>query len=140
MINLLNELTTYLGEKLNLIPGTNIFYNSMPDNPDKCVVLTTQKHSVAVPPQIDASTHYLRVDVRAKTSDEAYQLAALCNRWLASDVTDYSEDTDTNGFITITNDLSVYVHLHGTPLWDKTDQQGRRYYYFTAMLITKKIV
>lgn len=139
MINLLDELVTYLGNRLSLTPGTNIFYNEMPDSPDKCVLLTSPKHSVPVPTQIDASTHFLRVDARAKGSTAAYELAVLCNRWLASDETVYTADTETTGFITLESGLSVYVQLHGTPLWDKTDQQGRRYYSFTATLITKKI-
>jgi len=144
MINLLAELVTYLGTKLSLVPGESIFYNNWPDVPSNCVLLQENKHSFPVPVQINASTHHIQITTRAATSDEAYQLAAECYRWLLTDDANYAEETidviDTTGFITLQNDISVYVQLHGTPLWDKTDQQGRRYYYFTATLITKRII
>lgn len=136
MINLLTDLTEYLGQKLSLVPGTSIFYNSLLDKPDKAVLIESGKFTTDVLPQIDASVHYIRVVTREKTSDDAYELACDCYKWLLAD-TDNDEET---GFITLTSGLSVYVQLHGVPLWDKTDQQGRRYYYFTATMITKRIV
>lgn len=140
MINLLNELVNYLSDKLTLTPSTNIFYNSMPDSPNTSVLLTLPREHIPVLPQIDASTHYLRVTARAKLETDAYDLAASCYRWLLSDEALIDEDTDTYGFITLDNNLVVRVQLHGTPIWDKTDQQGRVYYYFTATIVTKKLI
>lgn len=114
---------------VSLVPGQNIFYNEMPDAPTKCLAVLSPKHSHAVPAQIDASTHYLKIIAREATSTAAYDLAAQSYQAL------YSE----TGII-VAGNLTLLVHLHGTPIWEKTDQQGRRYYYFTATAITKRLL
>ena len=137
MINILDELVTYLGSKVSLTPGQSIYYNSMPDTPDLCVVLNEVKQGKNVPPQIDASTQYIKVTVRAATTREAYAKATECYRWLLSDTNDL---TDPNGFISMLSGLTVYIQLHGNPIWEQTDQRGRRYYYFTMTTITKRLI
>lgn len=137
MINLLDELVSYLGSKMDLTPGQSIYYNSMPDTPDLCVALTEVKQGRDVPPQIDASTQFIKVSVRAVTTKEAYQKSTECYRWLLSDTDDL---TDPNGFIKLLSGLLVYVQLHGNPIWEQTDQKGRRYYYFTMTTITKRLI
>lgn len=144
MIHLLNELATYLGEKLEMTPGENVFYNSMPDQPDECVLIQEPSTHIPVPAQVDASTHYLRITARAKTDVQAFQLAGRCYKWFVQDREEYRVDeianTELTGFLDISENITVFIQPYGTPIWDKTDQRGRRYYFFTASLITKRIL
>lgn len=142
MVVLLEELAKYIAEHTNTTLGTDIFYFTMPDDPDCCISIEEPKLSTPVLAQINAESHYIRINVRHISSDSAYQLAKLCHRWLLTDDPTYTEDSDIvpTGFITLLNGLSVYIQLHGEPLTDKTDQQGRRYFYLTATLISKRII
>lgn len=144
MINLLNELAVYLGPNLGLIPGKSIFYNSMPDEPAECLLIQSPKHHIPVPAQVNASSHYLRFTARGGTDASAYKLAGNCYKWIMQDVETYNvadvENKDLDGFIKLSDDLTVYIQPYGTPIWEKTDQRGRRYYTFTASLITKRIL
>lgn len=144
MINLQNELAVYFGKKMNLVPGKNVFYNAMPDEPDDCLLIQSPKHHIPVPAQVNASSHYLRFTARGKSDASAFKLACECYKWIMQDKTEYAatevEQIDLNGFINLSEDLTVYIQPYGAPIWEKTDQRGRRYYYFTASLITKRIL
>ena len=136
MINILNELVEYLGPKVSLIPGESIFYNEMPPETSYGALIKEPVQGGFVPPQIDASVHNIQVSTKAKTSTEAYNLAMECYKWLTID----TESAESTGIIVLHDTLAMAVELHGTPIWDKTDQQGRRYYYFLATIITKNLI
>ena len=42
-MNILDELTNYIATKMSLEPGENLFYNSMPDEPDYSKSHTAQE-------------------------------------------------------------------------------------------------
>lgn len=138
---LLEEIAKYIAKHTNTTLGTDMFYFTMPADPDCCISIEEPKLSAPVLAQINAESHYIRVNVRHTSSTSAFSTAKNCYRWLLTDDPEYTADSDTvpTGFITLLNGLSVYVQLHGDPLTDKTDQQGRRYFYLTATLITKRI-
>lgn len=141
MTNLLSLVASYLASKLTMTAGTNVFYNEMPDEPAKCVLVQEiQNPGIAVHPQIDGEIHRIKVSVRDTTYELANNLAQLCWRWLLTDKTAFTSDkrTDTTGFVTIADLATVQITLYGNPVWEKSDQQGRKYYSFYATILTKR--
>jgi hypothetical protein len=139
MTNLLDKLVTYLALHAELEPGVSAFYNEMPDEPNKCLVVQEEQNGYAVPAQIDAEVHRIRVVARDEGNESACVLAQLCWRWLLTDNAQYDTDkrVDTTGFINLAGD-TVQVRLFGNPVWDKADQQSRKYYCFYALITTPR--
>lgn len=143
MTDILNKLAQYLATKNSLEVGKEVFYNEVSDKPITAILLQELESTTIVPPQIDAAVHRIRISVRSSTNVLAKQLADSCYRWLiySDDMLTPSdlEDEDTTGFIELDEDTTVYVVLYGNPIWDKVDQQGRKYYSFVARIITQKM-
>lgn len=140
-MNILQCLVDYMAEKTTLVGGTNLFYNEMPDDPTKCLTFIALKHPIAVPTQIDADVYVVQVVARDDTSTNAFALAKTCYQWLRSSEANYNANTqETTGFINLTSTVEALINLNSTPIWEKTDQRGRRYYTFTATIITKRLI
>ena len=143
MTNLLESLVTYLAPKVGLVAGTSAFYHEMPTMPTKCLLLQEEQTNTAVLAQIDGEVHRVRITVREGSNSLAHTLARLCWRWLLTDDAQFDIDkrTDTTGIITVLDGLRsipIQVKLFGNPVWEKADQQGRKYYCFYAVIITPR--
>jgi len=125
-VDILVELQNYIANALSLSPGTSIIRNEMPDSGTKCICITEPKEAGHVLPQIDAEKHYIKITARDALHDDAKELAKACYMLLRTE----------DGVVSMPN-LTVFVELQGTPIWEKTDQQNRKYYYFTLKAITK---
>lgn len=139
MTNILDHLVMYLAPKVDLVAGESAFYNELPDEPATCLVLQAEQTTYSIPAQIDATLHRVKITVRGETSEAAYDLAYKCWRWLLTDDEQYDEDrtADTTGFIQLEGGI-VHVRLIGNPVWEKADQQGRKYYCFYALITTQR--
>ena len=141
MTNLLNLVASYLASKLTMTAGTNVFYNEMPDEPAKCVLVQEiQNPSLSIHAQIDAEIHRIKVTTREESYQKSLALAQSCWRWLLTDSVAFSSDTrvDTTGFVTLGDLATVQIVLYGNPVWEKSDQQSRNYYSFYATILTKR--
>lgn len=141
MSNLLSNIAEYLGGRGSLVFGANVFYYEMPEMPDECVCVYEEKTNTFAPPQVDAEVHRIRVGVRSKSNTRSAEIANLCYRWLFTDDESYEtapEVSSTTGFITLRNEESIFVDNLCRPVWDNVDQQGRKYFYFTATIITNR--
>jgi len=127
MANLLSSITTYL--RSHVPAGTNVYYNEMPDDQENNVLVQEVSMGGHVFPQIDAELHNIKVTVRALTSSAAESLARTC----------YTHLYDETGCIQLAAGDEVVVELRGTPIWEQTDQQGRRFFYFLAVVISKRL-
>ena len=141
MTNLLDELVTYLASHVSLEPGVSACYNEMLDETTQCLLLQDIPTMTAVDSQIDAEVHRIRVTVRDASNAAAYLLAGKCYRWLLTDDLGYDTDhtVDTSGFITMLSGTTISCQLLGNPVWDKADQQGRKYYCFYAEVISPRM-
>lgn len=132
MTDIVAQVAKYLAEKTGRTYGTDVFYYQMPDSVDDCVVVQRNKLNVSVPVQIDADVYSIRVATRNTSADAAYAMA--CEMWNA-----LLADTDENaGFIQL-EETYAKVDLFDKPLWESSDQQGRKVFDFTARLITKRL-
>ena len=132
MTDIVAQVAKYLAEKTGRTYGTDVFYYQMPDSVDDCVVVQRNKLNVSVPVQIDADVYSIRVAARSTSADTAYAVA--CEMWNA-----LLADTDENaGFIQL-EETYARVDLFDKPLWESSDQQGRKVFDFTARLITKRL-
>ena len=132
MTDIVVQVAKYLAEKTGRTYGTDVFYYQMPVSVDDCVVVQRNKLNVSVPVQIDADVYSIRVAARSTSADAAY--AAACKMWNA-----LLADTDENaGFIQLEGTYAK-VDLFDKPLWESSDQQGRKVFDFTARLITKRL-
>lgn len=132
MTDIVAQVAKYLAEKTGRTYGSDVFYYQMPDSVDECIVVQRNKLNVSVPVQIDADVYSIRVAVRSTSSDAAYK--AAYEMWAA-----LLADTDENaGFIQL-EETYARVDLFDKPLWDSSDQQGRKVFDFTARLITKRL-
>ena len=140
MTDLLDALVSYLASHTGLVSGISAFYNEMPDEPAKCLVVQEEQNGYSVPAQIDAEVHRIRITTRDVGNELSCTLAQLCWRWMLTDATQYDADkrTDTTGFIQLLDDTVIQVRLFGNPVWDKADQQNRKYYCFYALIITPR--
>ena len=128
-MDLLESIVTYLAPLTSLTPGTDIFYNEFTEDPARQVCVQEPQEGGHVYPQIDAEIHFVKVSARDVSSTQAKTLARLCYTSLLAET----------GLVDLAPDLSVAVELHGTPIWEKADQQGRSYFYFTLKLISKRL-
>lgn len=144
MINLLDAITTYLAQKMLLVPGTNIFYNQLPADPATCILVQEIYNPDEVHPQINMEQHFIHISARADTNSIALNNAALCYRWLLTDDASYTAETcatvETTGFIELATNLTVKCQLRGTPIWLKTDDKGRKHFGFTAEILSKRLI
>lgn len=132
MTDIVAQVAKYLAEKTGRTYGTDVFYYQMPDSVDECIVVQRNKLNVSVPVQIDADVYSIRVAARGTSADAAY--GAACEMWNA-----LLADTDENaGYIQL-EETYAKVDLFDKPLWDSSDQQGRKVFDFTARLITKRL-
>lgn len=139
MVNILDSLITYLALHTSLECGVSAFYNEMPEEPTRCIVVQEEQHGIAVPAQIDAAVHKIRVVARDEDNESACTLSQLCWRWLLTDDAQYDTDkrVDTTGIISLAG-KPVQVRLFGNPVWDKADQQSRKYFCFYALITTSR--
>lgn len=136
-MNILDEITTYVAAKLNLEPGENIFYNSLPDEPDDALLLQLLPRSLPTPSPIDAECYVIEVSSRSLSNDVAYQQAESAYRWLYTD----KEDTaDADGIVNISENLSVATLMLNTPAWKQTDNNGRKYFTFRVRVFSHRII
>lgn len=136
-MNILDEITTYVAAKLNLEPGENIFYNSLPDEPDDALLLQLLPRSLPTPSPIDAECYVIEVSSRSLSNDVAYQQAESAYRWLYTD----KEDTaDADGIVNISENLSVATLMLNTPVWKQTDNNGRKYFTFRVRVFSHRII
>lgn len=136
-MNILDEITTYVATKLNLEPGENIFYNSLPDEPDDALLLQLLPRSLPTPSPIDAECYVIEVSSRSMSNDVAYQQAESAYRWLYTD----KEDTaDADGIVNISENLSVATLMLNTPAWKQTDNNGRKYFTFRVRVFSHRII
>ena len=141
MTNLLSLVASYLASKLTMTAGTDVFYNEMPDEPTKCVLVQEiQNPGLSIHAQIDAEIHRIKVTTREESYQKSLALAQSCWRWLLTDDVAFSSDTrtDTTGFVTLGDLATVQIVLYGNPVWEKSDQQSRKYYSFYATILTKR--
>lgn len=136
-MNILDEITTYVANKLNLEPGENIFYNSLPDEPDDALLIQLLPRSLPTPSPIDAECYVIEVSSRSMYNDVAYQQAESAYRWLYTD----KEDTaDADGIVNISENLSVATLMLNTPAWKQTDNNGRKYFTFRVRVFSHRII
>lgn len=141
MIELCKTITEYLSAHTDLVVATNLFYYEMPETPDECVCVYEDKSIIETPPQIDVEVQRLRIGVRAASNTRAAEIANICHRWLYTDDANYEVDyetSETTGFIQLNDDVCIYVSLAGRPVWDKVDQQGRKYFTFAATITSNR--
>ena len=136
-MNILDEITTYVANKLNLEPGENIFYNSVPDEPDDALLIQLLPRSLPTPSPIDAECYVIEISSRSMSNDVAYQQAESAYRWLYTD----KEDTaDADGIVNISENLSVATLMLNTPAWKQTDNNGRKYFTFRVRVFSHRII
>ena len=136
-MNILDEITTYVANKLNLEPGENIFYNSLPDEPDDALLIQLLPRSLPTPSPIDAECYVIEISSRSMSNDVAYQQAESAYRWLYTD----KEDTaDADGIVNISENLSVATLMLNTPAWKQTDNNGRKYFTFRVRVFSHRII
>lgn len=136
-MNILDEITTYVANKLNLEPGENIFYNSLPDEPDDALLIQLLPRSLPTPSPIDAECYVIEVSSRSMSNDVAYQQAESAYRWLYTD----KEDTaDADGIVNISENLSAATLMLNTPAWKQTDNNGRKYFVFRVRVFSHRII
>lgn len=128
MINILEEFANFLATSIGLTPGSEIVYNEMPDVSTKCVNVQAPKLGGYVAPQIDADLHYIQIVAREASNVLAFELAMQC----------YSTLLTETGFVELAN-VTVSVEMLGTPIWQMSDQQGRKYFYFAMKVISKRL-
>lgn len=154
MIDLLNEIASYIAARLAMTAGTNVFYYEMPDNLDTGILIEEPKEGHPVIPQIDAEHRYLRFVIRDTTNTAGLILANKCyslfmdnpDVYLMNSKTEYITDftdalvsvVDDTNFIVLPNGLVIFVQLNGPPRWEKTDTKNRKHFCFSANVITKR--
>ena len=134
---LLEQMAEYIADKIQLTVGEQVFYYEMPDEPMVCVGILEIPTALGSPAQIDASSHSIKLLVRAESNTAANELAGRCYKALRSDETAV-ETTDT-GFIRLPDGSYVYVYLRGEPVWDSVDQQKRKTFAFEATITSQKL-
>lgn len=134
-MDLLLALATYIAEKTEKVLGKQVFYYEMPDTPDECICLQEKKTSLPTLPQIDAVSRRIVFSIRAKSNESSYALANEVYQWMWC--SDADEESPT-GFLELAEGLFVFSDVRGIPVWDKSDQKGRKYFTFEAVVTTQK--
>lgn len=135
-MDLLLALATYVANKTEKLLGKQVFYYEMPDAPDECICLQEKKTSLPSLPQIDAVSRRIVVSVRAKNNERANTLVNEVYQWMWC--SDADEESPT-GFLEIAEGLFVFSDVRGMPIWDKSDQRGRKYFTFETVVTTQKL-
>lgn len=141
-MNILDELTKYIANKMDLELGENLFYNSMPDSPNNAVVFQqipfedTAK-GFAIPSQIDGACYIVSVTIRNESNTDAYEIGRNIYRWLYTDKEDIS---DADGLVKLSDTLTVATNMLGEPVWEKTDNNGRKYFTFKVRVFSHRII
>jgi len=141
-MNILDELTNYLAEKLGLEAGENLFYNSLPDEPNEATLLQLipiedTMRGYAVPSQIDGAYNIVCVTTRSLSNATAYIMGSNVYRWLYTDKEDKSE---ADGLVKVSDTLTVATNMLGVPVWTKTDENGRKYFTFKVRVFSHRII
>lgn len=136
-MNILNELVGYLAEKLDLEPGDNLFYNSLPDEPDEATLLQQLPRTIAVPSQIDATCSVVEITTRSMSNETAYEMGRSVYRWLYTDKDDIS---DADGLLRVSDTLTVATVMLSEPTWKSTDNNGRKYFVFRVRVFSHRII
>lgn len=136
-MNILNELVEYLATKLDLEPGENIFYNSLPDEPDTAALLQQLPRTVPTPSPIGATSYIVEVTVRSMSNEDAYALGCNLYRWLYTS-NDDTEDAD--GIVRLSENRCIATAMLGEPVWKQTDAKGRKYFVFRVRVFSNRII
>ena len=137
-MNILNELVEYLAAKIpSLEPGENLFYNSLPDEPDDAMLLQQLPRTMAVPSQIDGACYIVEVTSRSESNETAYENGRMVYRWL---YTDKDDTGDADGLIRLNSGLTVATVMLGEPVWKQTDNNGRKYFVFRLRVFSHRII
>lgn len=137
-MNILNELVEYLATKIpSFEPGDNLFYNSLPDEPDDAILLQQLPHTVAIPSQIDGACYIVEVTSRSESNETAYENGRVAYRWL---YTDKADTDDADGLIRLESGLDVATVMLGEPVWKQTDDKGRKYFVFRVRVFSHRII
>lgn len=137
-MNILNELVEYLAAKIpSFEPGENLFYNSLPDEPDDAMLLQQLPRTVAIPSQIDGACYIVEVTSRSLSNETAYENGRMVYRWL---YTDKDDTGDADGLIRLNSGLTVATVMLGEPVWKQTDNNGRKYFVFRLRVFSHRII
>lgn len=136
-MNLLSELVEYLSSKTTLVPGDDLFYNTMYDTPDNAVCLQLSPLSYSTPSPINGEVTIVDVTVRNESNDAAYNIGKEIYRWLYTDKEDV-EDAD--GLIKVSNALTIATSMYGPPVWSRTDDKDRKYFTFKVKIFSRRII
>lgn len=137
-MNILNELVEYLAAKiLSLEPGKNLFYNSLPDEPDDAMLLQQLPREITIPSQIDGACYTVEVTSRSMSNETAYENGLVAYRWL---YTDKDDTADADGLIRLNSGLTVATVMLGEPVWNQTDNNGRKYFVFRLRVFSHRII
>ena len=128
MIDILQVIANKLAADLLLETGVNIFCYELPDALNATIVVQEPKHIGEVFQQIDAETHFIEITARSKGNVAAKELATKCYNCMCNDTGILEQDG-----------VTFSVELQGTPIWKKSDQQDRKYFYFTMKVITMRL-
>lgn len=132
-MRVLEELAKYLAQQTKLAYGKQCFAYEMPDEPTECIgLIGVDTKAYGTIAQIDAVMQVAMIVVRSASNAKAAALSDVCFTALTKN----AEDEDATGFIKLLNNQYAYCFLQGVPTWQKTDQQGRKYFSFTAVLTT----
>lgn len=140
-MDLLLLLATYIAAKTSKTLGKDVFYNEMPELPNECICVYEKPNPNGVPPQINALMHKITIGIRSSSNVCSFALSNECFRWMLSDDVSYvanDENSEATGYVKLSETVAVYIWLHGPPVWDKADQQGRKYYSFNATITTSR--
>lgn len=137
-MNILEEICDYLDSKIStLTPGENLFYNSLPDEPDDAVLLQLLPRTLPTPSPLDAECYVVEVTSRSMSNDMAFEQAKEVYRWLYTD----KEDLEyADGLVTLSEGLSVGTVMLNTPAWKQTDNNGRKYFIFRLRVFSHRII
>lgn len=136
-MNLLSELVEYLASKTALVPGDNLFYNTMYDIPNNAVCLQLSPLSYSTPSPINGEVTIVDVTVRNESNDAAYNIGKEIYRWLYTDKEDV-EDAD--GLIKVSDALTIATSMYGPPVWSRTDDKDRKYFTFKVKIFSRRII
>lgn len=137
-MNILEEICTYLETKIStLTPGENLFYNSLPDEPDDAVLLQLLPRTLPTPSPLDAECYVIEITSRSMSNDAAFEQAKDVYRWLYTD----KEDLElADGLLQLSESLSVASVMLSTPAWKQTDNNGRKYFIFRMKVFSHRII
>lgn len=132
---LIDDVLKYAISDTTFVYAATAFTDTLVDIP-VCFCITEPKPSKPVPHQIDAEVHKYELRIRAQNIAAAFNLSAVV---YAKFTTSNTADEFT-GFIQISPELTGYVAETSFPVLVETDQQNRKTFMFTVLLITKRTI